>query len=137
MTTETYYGRDTSCTDQLRPGRFVTGARLVAEAAYRRLTTPRGMLRGGDDEANYGLDLCGLVGSSSAKADAAALPGRITAELLKDERIESVEVEVLATVEGPATTLQITISALTSEGPTFELVLLASAVTVELLKVGT
>mgnify|MGYP000564826546 CR=1 FL=1 len=37
--------------------------RLVAEAIYRRLTTPPGTLLGGDDEANYGLDLLSLIGS--------------------------------------------------------------------------
>ncbi len=135
MTTD--YGRDISCLDSLRPGRFVSGVRLVAEAAYRRLNTPRGLLRGGEEEENYGLDLTALVGGSSTKADAASLPGRIAVELKKDDRIDTVDVEVLPSVDGPATSLQITISAVTIQDEAFELVLLASDVTVELLKVST
>ena len=133
----TDYGRDTSCTTSLRTGRFVTGARLVAEAIYRRLTTPRGMLRGGEDEANYGLDLTELCGATDIKTLTASLPGQIESEVTKDERIDSVSVEVLAVTEGPETTFTIQISCTLLEGETFELQLLASAVTVELLGITT
>lgn len=128
----TNFGTDISCTDSLRTGRYYSGARLVAEAAYRRLTTPRGMLRGGEDEADYGLDLADLIGSASTAADAAALEGRIQTELLKDERIETVNAVVVRTVVGPATSLNITITAQTSSGP-FELVLGVSDVTIAIL----
>lgn len=130
------FGRDTSCTTSLRTGRFVSGARLVGEAAYRRLTTPRGMLRGGEEEANYGLDLTELVGSVSAKRDQASIPGRIRSELTKDERIVTVDVQVAISTAGPATTFDITIDAVTTAGP-FTLVLRASALTVELLGLTT
>ncbi len=128
----TDFGRDTSCTDGLRTGRFSTGVRLVAEAAYRRLTTPRGTLRGGEHEADYGLDLSELVGSSTTKSDALALEGRISNELVKDERILSATADVVLVQNGPAMELTITISATTADGP-FVLVLLAKDVTVELL----
>lgn len=128
----TDFGKDTSCTDSLRPGRYATGARLVAEACYRRLTTPRGMLRGGDDEANYGLDLTELIGSATAKLDAAALSGRIKSELLKDERLINVAVNVVRTVAGPVTSFNITIEGETDNGP-FDLKLAVGDVTVELL----
>lgn len=131
----TNFGRDTSCTTSLKTGRFVVGTRLVAEAIYRRLTTPRGMLRGGEEEANYGLDLCGLVGTTDPIATAASLPGRIQAELLKDERIESVSVSVVPLVEGPSVSFTITIAAVTGAGP-FTLTLRASSVSVELLGVS-
>lgn len=128
----TNFGREISCTDSLRTGRFVSGARIVAEAAYRRLTTPRGMLRGGEDEANYGLDLTELIGSVATKADAAALGGRISSELKKDERILTVTVTVTP-IPGPvATQFDIAISADTTDGP-FVLQLSVSDVTVELL----
>ena len=130
------FGRDVSCLDSLRTGRFVAGARLVGEACYRRLTTPRGMLRGGEAEQNYGLDLTELCGSTNPKAAAASLPGRIRSELSKDERVESVDVSVLSTTEGPATSFAITIAVQTAAGP-FELQMLASAVTVELLGLTT
>jgi len=131
----TDFGRDLSCTDSLRTGRYVTGARLVAEAAYRRLTTPRGMLRGGEEEATYGLDLSELVGSVASDADAATLAGRIEAELLKDDRIESVAVTVTATREGPSTTFVVAIRATTAAGP-FDLTLGVDGVTVDLLGLG-
>lgn len=128
----TNFGKDTSCTTSLTPGRYVTGAKLVAEACYRRLTTPRGMLRGGDDEANYGLDLTELIGSTSTKLDAAALGARVKAELLKDERLLNVTVEVVRTLEGPATAYDVTIYGETDAGP-FDLQIGISDVTVELL----
>jgi hypothetical protein len=114
---QSYFGRDTSCTTSRRTGRFVRGARLVGEAAFRRLTTPRGMLRGGADEAEYGLDVTSLVGTVNTTSDAAALGGRVSSELTKDERIISADVEVLSFTEGPSRTLQITVDALTTEGP--------------------
>jgi hypothetical protein len=132
MSSTTDYGKETSCTDVLRTGRYVTGVRLVAEAAYRRLTTPRGTLRGGEEEADYGLDLTELIGSAATKSDASALSGRIKSELSKDERISGVTVDVVAFADGPSTSFTITIGATTNDGP-FTLVLAASAVTVELL----
>jgi hypothetical protein len=132
----TYFGRETSCTTELRTGRFVTGPRLVAEACYRRLTTPRGMLRGGEEEASYGINLMDLVGSTQSKAEAAALPGRIRTELEKDERIESVTVSILETRSASGDiALSISIEAVTGVGP-FTLTLLASDVTVELLGIA-
>jgi len=128
----TDFGRDISCTTSLRTGRFATGARHVGEAAYRRLTTPRGMLRGGEEEQSYGLDLTELIGSTSTKSDAAALPGRIKTELEKDERIASVEATVTTVKEGPSTSFEIVIVATTDAGP-FTLKLAVDAVSVELL----
>jgi hypothetical protein len=130
--TTTNFGRDISCADALRTGRFATKARLVGEAAYRRLTTPRGMLRGGEEEQNYGLDLTELIGSTSTKADAAALPGRIRAELQKDDRIESVDVTVTEVTEGPSTSFVVAIEATTGAGP-FTLTVGVDEVSVELL----
>src|SRR5262245_61811739 len=97
----TNFGRDLSCSTSIRSGRFVSGARLVAEAAYRRLTTPRGMLRGSEEEQNYGIDVTELVGSATSPATVATLQGRIRAELEKDERIESVNVTIIASTRGP------------------------------------
>lgn len=131
----TTYGKDTSCTSTLSPGQIVTGVRLVAEAAYRRLTTPRGMLRGGEDEGDYGLDLLDLVGSIANKADVAAVPGRVRNELLKDERIVAVEVVATPTTLGPVTTLTLDITATTSEGP-FSLQLGVDDVSVQLIGIA-
>jgi hypothetical protein len=127
----TDYGRDVSCIDSLRTGRLVKGARLVAEAAYRRLITPPGSLRGGDDENNYGLDLTALVGEQSPANVAASLPARIRAELLKDERISEVEVTATVSTSGPRTSISLKIVGQTNAGP-FDLKLSASEMSVEL-----
>lgn len=73
-----------------------------------------------------------MIGSVQTKAHAAALGGRIQAELEKDERILSADVVVVATTNGPGTAFEISVDAETSAGP-FTLVLAASAVTVELV----
>lgn len=123
---------DTSCTDSLHPGRYVSGLQAYGEALYRRLTTPRGTLRGGEEEANYGIDLPGLIGSTDSVTLAAALPGIIRMELAKDERTIDVEVTVQRTVAGPASTYTITIVA-TSDLGVVTLRLFVSDVTTELL----
>lgn len=130
--TVTGFGRDTSCLTELRPGRYATGARLVAEAAYRRLTTPKGALLGGDDEANYGLDLLEVIGAMNPKAIAAALPAQIRHELLQDDRISSVDAVCNVVTSGPNTTIQIEISAETDVGP-FDLTLAVSDVSVDVV----
>lgn len=126
----TNFGRDVSCTNTMRTGRLVSGPRLVAEAAYRRLKTPRGMLRGGEAEADYGYDVTSLVGQGEDIIP--AIPQILSSELSKDERIETVDVNVVASSDGPALRLTITIEGTTKEGP-FALTLGVSEVTVELL----
>ena len=128
----TDFGRDLSCSDSLASARFSTGARLVAESDYRRLTTPRGMLRGGEEDQNYGLPLTELVGTASTAASVAALPGLIRAELLKDDRHESVDVVVTATTSGPRAEYVVDITGNTAAGP-FTLTIAASAVTTALI----
>jgi hypothetical protein len=132
----TEFGKDVSCTTSMRVGRYATGVRLVAEAAYRRLTTPRGMLLGDEDEADYGIDLTELIGEVDSASLAASLPGRIVAELRKDERIEDATVSIASTKSGPSTTYVIQVTGETSEGP-FTLQVGVSDVTVELLGIQT
>lgn len=128
----TEFGKDVSCTDSLRAGRYVSGVRLVAESYYRRLTTPRGTLRGGEDEAHFGLDLTEYIGRTNAKADRAALPGLIANELGKDERTLSVDVDIVETIAGGLVTWQVTIRAETTVGP-FTLQIGVSSVSASLL----
>lgn len=80
------FGRDTWCLDSLNPGRYVTGRLLVAQAIYRRLTTPRGTLRGSDEAAAYGFDVSSYVGAVGADA-ANTLPSQVVSEILKDDRV--------------------------------------------------
>lgn len=95
------YGIDTWCFDALQPGRLVSGRLLLAQAIYRRITTPRGTLRGGEEERVYGLDLSGYVGAVGVERSAAIFPTIIRAELMKDDRISSVR--VTAAVSSDAT----------------------------------
>lgn len=127
------YGLDMSCTDEIRTTRLVNGTRLVAEACYRRLITPRGSLIGGEEESSYGLDLSSLVGSTDVDAVAAALPGRISLELHKDDRVGDVSTTVLVTKEGPKATFGITILVTTTEAAAFTLTLAVTDVSVTLL----
>ncbi len=130
----TDFGRDTLCLDSLRPGRYATGWRLLAQRCYHRLITPRGSLRGGEDEANFGLDLGELLGDSDSPALRASLPGRIAGELAKDPEVDTVDVTVDALATGPGeTTWTIAVSVTSAAGP-FDLVLEVSGVTVKLLK---
>lgn len=128
----TDFGRDISCTDSLRTGRYVTGTRLVGEAIFRRLTTPRGTLRGGEAEANYGLDLVGILGTRTSPDFIATLPDRIRNEVTKDERVDDVDVEIVETGNAVVSALEITLRVQTSSAP-FSLVLGVSSVTAELL----
>lgn len=89
----TGYGLDTWCLDSLSPGRYARGPTLVAQALYRRLITPRGTLRGGDEEGAYGFDVSGYCGAVGYPTALAALPGLVTGELLKDDRVSEVTVE--------------------------------------------
>jgi hypothetical protein len=130
------FGRDTNCTDSLKTGRTVTGLVLLGQACYRRLITPRGTLRGGEDESVYGLDLSGYVGRSPRNVEA-ALPAQIRAELLKDERVTDAATTITKTVSGPATTFTIRILVTASTGETFALVLAVDDVTTELLGIDT
>lgn len=126
------FGRDTSVTTGRRSGRLVSGPRLVGEAIFRRLSTPRGRLRGGKDEANYGIDLTTKIGSLSSKAQEAALPGQIRLECLKDPRLLDVDVTVLVTRAGPVTTIDVAIIGRTALGP-FDLRLRVDEVTVAMV----
>lgn len=129
-------GTDTSCTDSLKTGRVSSGVRLVAESYYRRLITPRGTLIGGEEEADFGLDLADLCGSVQTKSDVASLEGKIIAELSKDERTETVSADVVRSIDSAGlVSFVITIRATTSAGP-FTLVLGVSSATVELLGIS-
>lgn len=126
---EVDFGRDVLCVQALKTGRYATGLLLIAQNAYHRLITPRGMLPGAPD---FGLDLSELIGMGDSGDVAARLPGQIRNELVKDERIEDVQVEVVRSSSAGRVTYTITVSATTALGP-FELVLAASDVSVDLL----
>lgn len=129
------YGTDIYCWDQIVTGRLVSGPELVAQALYRRLTTARGTLRGGEDESVYGFDLCDFIGRVGSQQAIDALPGAIEAELLKDDRVLSVDVAVTP-VSGKDGLVSLTVrvsAVLHNETDSFDLTLSVSGVTVGLI----
>ena len=90
------FGSDLSCGKRLTTGRMVGGRTLLAEAIWRRLTTPRGTLSGSAEASAYGLDLAAYVGAVGERIAEAALPSIVEAELLKDDRIAAVSVTATA-----------------------------------------
>lgn len=129
------YGTDTYCWDRLRTGRLVSGVELVAQALYRRLTTPRGTLRDGDAGQIYGLDMQDFVGRVGTADAIAALPALVRAEILKDDRVTNATVKATTTTS-PAGLISVTLTIdaeLVNAGNQFQLTLGVSAVTVAVL----
>lgn len=131
----TGYGSAMWCTDQIRSGRRATGWRVVAQAYYRRLTTPRGTLRGGEEEAAYGFDIAGYVGAVGDAIALRALPAQVAAELAKDDRGTSVSCDAaLVTDANGMTSIVLTITAtLADESGDFTLTLAVTDTTVTIL----
>lgn len=130
------YGLDTYCYDRLVPGRLVSGPELVAQAVFRRLTTPRGTLRGGEDESVYGLDLQDFIGTVGTSDAVDALPDAIATEVKKDDRVDLCDVEVTAdrsSSDGLVALLIDVTYSLHAETDTFTLSVRASDLDVSLL----
>lgn len=109
-------GTDLWCTDDLTETmKEVSGLLCVAQAVFRRLTTPRGALL---DEPDYGLDVRRFLHRALTRAERESIPGQIRQEILKDPRIATVDVEIL-TLTADEFTLDIRCT--TAAGP-FELV---------------
>lgn len=126
-------GRDTYCLDALVPGRMASGLELLGQRCYRRLITPRGTLRGGEDEANFGLDLAGFVGQTEDKQLASMLPVVVQNELLKDPEVDAVKVTASRVdLGGKQSSWMLTVNITGTDGDV-ELVLAVSAVTVQLV----
>ncbi len=129
------YGRAMWCTDQIRSGRHASGWRVVAQAYYRRLTTPRGTLRGGEEESAYGFDVCGYVGAVGEAIALRALPAQVAAELAKDDRGTGVSCEAAINTDANGlTSIALTITAtLADESGDFTLTLAVTDTTVTIL----
>ena len=123
------YGVDTSCTDSLQLRRYIGGWERVAEAAYRRLNTERGtMPRLFAEDANYGIDLPGLIGATEIDDIPIVIPGRIRNELLKSRYIALVEPKLTITNTNPVTVASTIALRLHGESQTFAFALTADAV---------
>jgi hypothetical protein len=93
------YGEDIWCGDELVTSRRSRGVNTVLLAWYRRLRTPRGTLRGGDEESAYGLDLSSYVGAVGYPAAILAMPTLVRAELSKDDRAVDIAVTATSSVD--------------------------------------
>lgn len=135
---EAGYGVETWCLKGLASGRYARGRQVVAQAIYRRLTTSRGTLRGGDEESAYGIDLSEYLGATGAATAVAALPSIVRGELLKDDRIVDVSCTVTSATEanGDVDLTLVIVAVLTDEDEPLELTLLVDDVTVQVLRVA-
>lgn len=127
------FGQDMLVDTSIRSGRWARELAVVAQNAVHRLTTPRGALRGGEDEQSFGMDLPGRIGSLTGAREAAALPGQIRNELTKDRRIDRVDAIVTESTDGVGVSWTVEITCYTAEG---SFTLAASAVTVEFVGLG-
>jgi hypothetical protein len=134
------YGTDVYMWDRLVPGRMATGVTLLAQAIYRRLTTPRGTLDDGDEGVVYGLDLAEHIGRQATPDAIANIGPALEAEILKDDRIASAAAtaEAVTGTDG-LTTTTVSIDVIpydeTAAAP-FAMTLAVSDVTVSLLGVS-
>lgn len=105
-------GYDISCTDDLTELMLeVSELRALAEAAFRRITTPRGRVI---DAPDYGRDIRSLLSKGMTPASRATSIALFVDEILKDERIERCDIE---TRELPDAGLALTISCVAALGP--------------------
>lgn len=114
------FGSDLWCTDDITPDALELpgdDSRIVAQAAYRRLITPRGALIGEDD---YGIDVTSYLHRGMNPQTQRELEGVIKGELLKDDRIDP-SLSVVVAYPNPSR-IDITITGQTAIGP-FDLVL--------------
>lgn len=91
-------GWDLSCVNDLDASMTEVGGNLIlAQSCARRLITPRGTLV---DDANYGYDIAQFLGADLSPADVGKIGSNVTAELLKDDRVQSVGVTSVLSTAG-------------------------------------
>ncbi len=131
----TGYGVDIWCMDRMVTGRLASGVQVVIQNWYHRLSTPRGMLRGGPEEENGGIDLAEYVGTVGHPRAIASIGGVVSGELSKDDRAAVVEVTATsATNDAGEVYINLEVEGVLHEsGQTFALTLAVSAVNVTLL----
>lgn len=127
--------RDTYCLDSLQPGRTARGKTLLGQRCYHRLITPPGTLRGGEEEADFGLDLAAKIGEADELTNEKMLPGLVQNELLKDPTVDSVTVIATRTESGGLVSWELAIHVEGVDGEV-DLLVAASEVSVDLLGIS-
>ncbi len=124
-------GTDVSAVSDLDAAFGVVSERLaLAQALARRFGTPRGELAHIGDDPSYGYDLREQLNDDTGPRAPFEIAANAEREALKDERVLSAR----ATATLTSGRLLLTLAITDASGP-FRLVLAASAVTVEILKV--
>jgi hypothetical protein len=88
------FGRDTLCIDSLQTGRYMSGTLLIAAGLYHRLITPPGVLRGSEDDRDFGLGVQRFIGRVGER-DSIGLGRQAEEELSKDPRVSAVTVAAI------------------------------------------
>ena len=125
------FGTDLSCTDDLdETMKEISGQDVLAQAIYRRLTTPRGQLI---DDPDYGIDVRSFLSRGVDAGKLREIEGTIRQEVLKDERVANVTAK--ATIDYKTYSITVSLIVTTGDGP-FRLVFSITADTIEFLKEG-
>jgi hypothetical protein len=116
-------------------GRRARGPMIVALALERMFNIPRGMLRGGDEESAFGLDVPGYIGSVGTPTAIASLPSIMRAQALKDDRVSDATFRVAREDHGSGVITLILPGSvlLADEAGSFDLTFAASELTLELI----
>lgn len=130
------YGRDISCTDDTNP--MMTelkddDVRLVEEAIFRRLITPKGRLL---DDSLYGFDLHQFQNAAVDAKVVATVQAGIRGQCFAEETVETATVVVEVLGDDPQDlSMVIDVSGECAAGP-FQFTVEVSQVSVSLLKDG-
>lgn len=128
---EVDYGQDIDWADDMSPtAELVSGVKLLSQAVYRRLITPKGSCLDSPDD---GLALEDFLHEGLTEAELAAIPGQVRQEILKDDRIIGVDIEATKTLTDGLLGFELAITCTPSEGPDFDLTISVSAAAVKLL----
>lgn len=111
----TFYGSDIyDITDlQLIDTLVINPEQLIGQRIARRLTTPRGALAILSDTADFGFDVRQFVNAKLSPGEIAAAQSSIQSEILKDEQVQTADVQM--TLSGGSVSINITVT--TSTGP--------------------
>jgi len=121
------YGSDISGDFDVDPNADEVSGRTtlsLAQAIVRRLDCPRGQL---PDDPNYGIALRSYANKGTTAREVRQLGGQIRAEVLKDDRVESLTVTVRPSSTGQTLTIELAIVPIDSAIGGFSLTLSASS----------
>lgn len=119
------YGYDLYCERDLREDMLEIDGNaqpqlFLALALVRRLDCPRGSM---PDDPHYGMDLRAYLNRGSTTQEIRTLAGRIRGELEKDDRVQSVVVQVTPDSTGRTLAVAIKITAVDPSVGGFDLIL--------------